>query len=66
MDQVMSLYTESKTAVENLKTAAECDAPRDLARLRRWFEDSLGISNLWTDQTVEAPVRPSNGLKNRG
>ena len=64
-DQAMSLHADSGKVVEK-RNAAEDEAPRDRARLRRWFEDSLGISNLQTDQLVETPLRPSNGLKNSG
>ena len=65
-DQAMSMHTNSRKVVEKRSRAAEGEAPRDRARLRRWFEDSLGISNLQTDQTVEAPLRSSNGLNNLG
>jgi len=65
-DQAMSLHANSRKVVEKRSKAAEGEAPRERARLRRWFEDSLGISNLQTDQTVEAPLRSSNGLKNSG
>ena len=64
-DQSMSLHADSGKVVEK-RNAAEGEAHRERARLRRWFEDSLGISNLQTDQTVEAPLRSSNGLNNLG
>lgn len=64
-DQAMSLHADSGKVVEK-RNAAEGEAPQERARLRRWFEASLGISNLQTNQTFEAPLRPSNGLKNSG
>jgi hypothetical protein len=65
-DQAMSLHTDSRKVVEKRSKAAEGEAPQERARLRRGFEASLGISNLQTNQTFEAPLRPSNGLKNSG